>query len=498
VLSLGVDVGTGSTRAVVLDPERGVLGRAGAGYPVATPRPGWAEQDPRGWWTAAGAAIRGALRDAGTAASQVGAVAVSGQGAALVLLDADGVPVRPALIHLDQRSAEQADRLAAGPYGAALRAASGNAVGAWNLAAKLLWLRAHEPGTLRRAATVTSAAGYLLRRLTGRCVQSVSDAGISDLFDLAGRCWSARLTELLELPAALLPDLAEATDPLGTLTPEAATDTGLAAGTLVRAGGEDTSSAALAAGVLTAGEAYLSLGTAGVVGVAVPAGSAADPRLLSFPHVRRGLDLLSGSMSSAGAAVTWWSSITGTAPAELLAEAETGADDVTFVPYLAGELHPVNDPAARGVFAGLSLATDRAAMTRALVAGSAAAIAHNLAVAREAGAEPTRLLATGRPTLSRLWMQEVADATGLPVSVTADDGAALGDALIAAAATDSDLAQLAARHRRIVRDYDPAPDRYPAAYARRARIARLYRASADPATPEASDDNEATDDSEEQ
>lgn len=471
--TLGVDIGTGSAKAVLFDPERGVLGRGSGDYPVATPRPGYAEQDPEHWWAGAITAIRAA-----TAGTPVDAVAVSGQGAAVVLADSAGAPVRPALIHLDQRADREAEALRANGFAAAVRRASGNDVGSWNVAAKLRWLRAHEPAALAGTHRVTSAAGFVLARLTGRYVQSASDAGISDLFDLTDRGWSRGLAEELGIDPVLLPAVAEACEDVGCVRSSAADATGLTTTTRVRAGGEDTSSAALAAGVLAAGEAYLSLGTAGVVGVAVPAGATDEPRLLSFPHVREGLDLLSGSMTSAGAALRWWSDVTGRPVADLLAEA-AGADagQVTFVPYLAGELHPVNDPHARGILAGLSLATGRAELTRGILAGAAAAVAHNLDVCSSAGAPATLLSATGRPTSSPAWMREIADATGVPVEVVGDDGAAVGDALIAAASSDAELADLVRAHRHVSARYEPDPAAFAPAADRRAAIARLYRAS---------------------
>ena len=479
---IGVDVGTGSAKAVVFEPSRGVLGRGAAGYPVDTPRPGWAEQDPRQWWSGVARAIRAAVADAGVAPRDVDALAVSGQGAAVVLVDERGEPLRPALIHLDQRAAREAEALAGAEFGRVVRRVSGNAVGAWNAGAKLVWLRGHEPDRVDHASGVTSAAGFVLRRLTGRLVQSTSDAGISDLFDMRSRDWARELVDAVQLRAEQLPEVAPATAEVGRLAPAAAAATGLPESVRVLAGGEDTSSAALAAGVVAVGEAYLSLGTAGVVGVAVDGGTTDEPRLLSFPHVRERIDLLSGSMSSAGGALTWWSGVTDRSPAELLAEAEAepgrGAQsDVAFLPYLAGELHPINDPDARGLFSGLSLASSRADMTRAIVEGSASAVAHNVEVASTAGGPPQRLSATGGPTRSALWMQAVSDATGLPVEVVGDDGAAVGDAMIAASRTDADLEQIARAHRHVSQRYEPDADRMTRAVARRAATSRLYEAS---------------------
>lgn len=456
--TLGLDIGTGSAKAVAFEVERGVLSSGAASYGMSTPRPGWAEQDPADWWQAALDAIESAGRD-------TEAIAVSGQGAALVLLDAQGVPVRPALIHLDSRAADEAAELAASPVGKAVRVANGNRIGAWNTAAKLTWVRRHEPALWQRVSHITTAAGYVLWRLTGEHVVSASDAGISDLFELSSRSWSASVLEALELPIEMLPRIAEAVVLVGNWR-----------GMRVVAGGEDTSSAALAAGVVRAGEGFVSLGTAGVAGLAIERGSPPEPRLLTFPHVRPDLDIRSGSMTSAGAAVEWCAGLAGTDAATLLREAEdvpAGADGVIFVPYLAGELHPIDDPAARGAFSGLSLSTTRAVLGRAIVEGSAGAIAHNLDVA----GVPTRLVATGGPTRSRAWMQSVADAVGVPVDVVSDLCAPVGDAILAACDDDRDIPPLVARHRAVSASYAPDPDAHESAVRRRAMVRTLYEAT---------------------
>ena len=472
-LAIGLDVGTSSVTAVLFDPERGVLARAGAAYDVDTPAPGWAEQDPRVWWSAAASALAQLDR------SGVTAVAVSAQGAALVLLDAAGQPVRPALIHLDSRAAS----VTLDPrVHAAVRSANGNAVGAWNVASKLAWIRRHEPDSLARTATVTSAAGSLLTWLTGRRIQSASDAGISDLFDRPARDWSAPVCRAAGVDSGLLPEVVAATTVVG----QARADLGLPPGTVVVAGGEDAPSAALAAGVIAPGDAFLSLGTAAVVGVATPRGAANDIRLLSYPHVRDKVDIMSGSMTGGGGALVWWSSVTGRPVGELLDEAaRTRSGEALFLPYLAGELHPVNDPQARAVFAGLSLATGRAELSRAIVDGTAAAIADNLDVVAEAGNPATVLSATGKPSRSAFWMQAVADAAGVAVESVEEEGAALGDAILALAETEEEIAALARAHRRVRDRRDPDPHAAEAHRERRARLAAFYatdRASRHPAS----------------
>ncbi|MFD0744840.1 FGGY-family carbohydrate kinase [Phytohabitans flavus] len=476
---LGVDVGTSSTKAVLFDPEAGVLGTGAGAHPVDTPHPGHAEQDPEDWYGSVRLAVRTALAVAGVPGDAVTALAVSGQGAALVALDEAGKPLRPAIIHLDQRAEAEAAALAQSPLGADIRRAHGAAVGAWNAGAKISWLRRHEPESAT-AATYTSASGFVLRRLTGQSWQSHSDAGISDLYDLAGRRWSPAALEALDLAPDRLPALAAGTSALGPLTPAAAADLGLRSRCAVVAGGEDTSSAALAAGVTGSARGFLSMGTAAVLGVALRRDLGGSTALLRFPHVLDGLDLLSGSTATVGAALAWLGDLLDRTPQELLdlaAAAPPGADGVDFLPHLAGSLHPVDDPAARGAFTGLSLASSPGALARAVAEGTAAAISDNLAAARDAGAEPDELAAVGGPTRSPLWCQAVADATGLPVALCGPDGAPLGDAFLAAAESDAEAAALAAAHVQIRRRYEPSPDGAEAATARRARLDRVYQAT---------------------
>jgi xylulokinase len=477
-LTVGLDAGTGSVKAILLDPDIGVIGRGNAGYPTALPNPDWAEQDPAQWWAAAAASVRQALAQAERSATDVTALAVSAMGGAVVYLDDRGTPLRPAMTNMDRRAAAQQRLLSEGPLALALERAGGNRVGVWNVAARTAWLREHEPDAYRATRVITSPAGYLLHQCTGALALAVSDAGIFDLFDLRQRTWSADACAALDIDMTLLPPAVSSLTRIGTLTPDAAAHLNLATACTVVAGGEDTSSAAFAAGANRDGTGYVSLGTAGVVGVVTTPGTPAQPRVLRFPHVLARHDLLSGSMSAAGAALTWLADLTAQAPADLAALAATvemGSGGVSFLPYLAGELHPVNDPHARALFAGLSVDTTAAHLARAVMEGSANAIAHNLEVIAEVATLPSVLRATGGPTDSAVWCQSIADATGVTVETVAPDGAPLGDAVLAAASTDAEAVELMARHVRVLRRYAPDPASSLAARERRRLTAALYQ-----------------------
>lgn len=475
-LLLGLDIGTTSAKAAIADIHGEALWTASAAYSYQTPRPGWAEQNPEDWWSAATAAVRSLLAQRPDARERIVAAAVSGQGVAAALLGADGKPLRPAILWLDVRCASQAGRLDR-EAGERIAQISGKRPAAYNVEPKLLWLKENEPDVFKSAWKSMTATAYVAYRLTGRPVMNYSDGGILLAYDLQKNQWSRELLDLVNLPASLYCDLAPCDQVIGKITPEAAAATGLSPETLVVAGGEDTSSAGLALGVATADDALLSLGSACTM--YIPAEHPAiDPRLLAFPHVIDGLTLVGGSMVGGGNTMDWIAravAAPGKArqddsrlPAEFLdeltreaASAPAGSGGVVFLPYLAGELQPVNDGFARGVFFGLSLATRRAELVRAVMEGTAFAIRHNLEVAASTGARPQRLAAVGGPARNEVWAQIMADVTELPIQVMEENGgAALGDAALAAKGAGliesfQPMIQAHARKRRLFRP-DPA------------------------------------------
>ncbi len=463
---LGIDVGTSSVKAVAAGPDGRVVASAGRGYPTAYPRPGWAEQSPEDWWQAVVAAVRELLSSDAVDPGAVAGIGVSGQGCAVALVGADGRVVRPAVIWMDSRSEAQCRALRECCAGAILDR-NGKQPAPYNADPALMWLLEHEPEAIDEAAVSLTTTGYVNYRLTGEAVTNVSDASILFAFDLRANRWSDELIEGFGLPRRLYPALAGCTEVIGRLGPDAAAALGLPRDVPVVGGGEDTSSAGLAMGVVEGGQTLLSLGTAGTVYVAQRE-LTVHPRLLAFRHVVDGLSLLGGSMGSVGGALAWLQETLGgdRGPEELVALAEgapVGAGGVLFLPYLTGELQPINDGNARGVFFGLSRATGVAELARAVLEGTAFAVAHNLAMAADIGVRVAELRAVGGPTRSPLWCQIIADVTGIPVSVMEGDaGAPLGDALLAAAGVQGhgDAAPAAARAARPVRTFAPGGARH--------------------------------------
>jgi xylulokinase len=432
-LILGIDVGTTSTKAVLADPFGHFFASATHSYSYSTPERGQAEQDPEDWWNAVCVTTRELLATYPEAGSRLRAIGVSGQGVAAVVLAQNRKPLRNAILWIDTRSAPQAAQLYE-EHGKRLAAISGKQPAAYNVEPKLLWLRQHEPATWNRIWKVMTTTAYVTFRLTGNAVMNHSDGGILLSYDLVERCWSQEALACMGLPAGIFCELAACHEVIGAITPEAAAQSGLPPGLPVIAGGEDTSSAGLAMGVVSGDDVQLSMGSASTLYVPIQR-PPADSNLLAFPHVIDGLTLLGGSMVAGGQAVDWLLKAVNGALDELTdraAHVEPGSDGLIFLPYLAGELQPINDGFARGVFFGLSLQTAKEHLFRAVLEGTAFAIAHNLSFARQAGASPTQIFAVGGPVRNDLWCQIISDVTGLPIHAMDDKGgAALGDAILA-------------------------------------------------------------------
>jgi xylulokinase len=434
-LLLGIDAGTSNIKAVLCAPDGRITRRAQQAYATHHLQPGWVEQNPDDWWQGTVAVVREVMREVDPA--RVAGVGVSGQGCAVTLIDERGGIVRPALIWMDTRSEAQCETLRQRCATDILRI-NGKQPAPYNADPKLMWLAQHEPDALNAARHSLTTTAYLNYRLTGAAVMNKSDASILFAFDLQRETWSVELIEAFGLPARLYPAVVDCGTIIGGVTPESARALGLRAGTPVIAGGEDTSSAGLALGIAGGGETYLSLGTAGTV-YAVASQARVHPDLLTFLHVLPGAALIGGSMIAAGAALDWCRQLfpgdtSFEALTRLAAAAEAGSGGAIFLPYLSGELQPINDGCARGVFFGLNFGTRQAELVRATMEGVAFAIQHNLHVIRQLGIDVDGIRAVGSPARNGFWCQLIADVTGQVVEVTPENaGAPLGNALLCAA-----------------------------------------------------------------
>ena len=439
---LGIDVSTTATKAVLVD-ETGQVAAVGVEeYGFDAPRPGWSEQDPLLWWTAAQGAIRSALAGAGVSGEVVRAVGLTGQMHGAVLLDTSGEVVRPALLWNDQRTSAECDEIRVLVGAQRLVQLTGNDALTGFTAPKLLWVRRHEPQTWDRVAHLLLPKDYVRRCLTGAYATDTADASGTLLMDVAARTWSAEVVSSLALNPAILPTLHEGPDVTGVVSKSAADLTGLAAGTPVVAGGGDQAANAVGVGAVRAGVGALSLGTSGVVFVPTDR-PVVEPRgrVHAFCHALPDTWHVMGVMLSAAGSLRWYRDTVapGVEFGSLVAEAEAvpaGADGLRFLPYLTGERTPHADPTARGAFVGLTVRHGRAHLTRAVLEGVAFGLRDGWELMRAAGvALPEELRASGGGTRSPLWGQIVADVLGVRLRTTQTaEGAAYGAAILAGVA----------------------------------------------------------------
>jgi xylulokinase len=444
---IGLDVGTSGVKGIAIDGDGAVLAVAEEPYPLSTPHPGWAEQDPEDWWRAS-QAVLARLPD--------GPIGLSGQMHGLVVLDEADRVLRPAILWNDQRTGVECAEIEERVGLERLIALTGNRALTGFTAPKLLWLRRHEPDTYAQIRRILLPKDYVRLRLTGEHAIDAADASGTLLFDVANRRWSTEVCGALEIPLEWLPEAHEST---------------------AIAGAGDQAAAALGVGIASPGPVSVVLGTSGVIFTALPSYSPdAQARVHTFCHAVPATWHAMGVMLSAAGSAAWLRHALGASYGELDAEAERwqpGAEGVLFAPYLAGERTPYPDPDARGAFIGLSLRHDRGALWRAMLEGVAFGLRDSLELLRERGARPAVGRVSGGGARSELWLRIVASALQLPLErMETDEGSAFGAALLAGvrSGTFADADQAVTRCVRVrarvepVWDYDEAYRRFRSLY----------------------------------
>ena len=435
--TLGIDLGTSGIKALLLDGER-VLGTAHAGLASSRPRPSWSEQDPEDWWTAACACLDTLAAEHPKALRAVRAIGLAGQMHGATLVDGDGRVLRPCMLWNDGRSAPQCAQLeAAAP---ALRTITGNAAMPGFTAPKLLWVRQHEPHVFARIRRVLLPKAWLRSRLCGEAIEDMSDASGTLWLDVARRRWSGELLAACGLDESQMPRLVEGTMPAGELRAPWVERWGFEHVPVIAGGAGDNAAGAVALGAVDDGDAFVSLGTSGVLWVTTAHHAPAPERgVHAFCHAVPRTWHQMGVLLSAAAALAWWAACTGRDEQQLLGELPARADAPApcwFLPYLSGERTPHNDAAVRGAFVQLGGATSRPQMTQAVLEG----VAHAFRDARDALASAgTRLLAAdliGGGARSDLWCDVLASMLDIPMRRVDDasHGPALGAARLARAA----------------------------------------------------------------
>jgi xylulokinase len=438
-LFLGVDVSTTGSKALLVDAAGVVVSSATTPHTLSTPRPLWSEQDPQEWWRATAASIRAALDGAGATGADVAAVGPTGQMHGLVLLDAAGAVLRPAILWNDQRTAEQCDEIRARVGRERLIRVTGNDALTGFTAPKILWVREHEPEVYASAEHMLLPKDYARYCLIGEYAMDKADGSGTLLFDLAARDWSDEVLAALEIPRAWLPPTFEGPEVTGRVTPQAAELTGLAPGTPVMAGGGDQSAQAVGVGAVEPGTVAVTLGTSGVV-FAPTAAPLVEPegRLHAFCHALPNRWHLMGVMLSAAGSLQWYrDTLAPDVPFDALvgeaAEAPAGSEGLLFLPYLTGERTPYPDPLARGAWVGLTIRHRRAHLTRAVLEGVAFGLRDNFELLHQAGLRDVeRVLVSGGGARSELWLRILATVLGVELIRDAPtEGAAYGAALLA-------------------------------------------------------------------
>ena len=441
---LGIDVGTGGTRALVIDESGRVIASATEEHRAfASPRIGWAEQDPRDWWRACGVAVPKALAEGHLRPDQIGCVGLSGQMHGAVLLDEQARVVRPALIWCDVRTEKQSRDLTAQIGSERLIQLTCNPALANFTLTKCLWVRENEAENWSRVRSLMLPKDYVRFELTGERATDVSDASGTLLLDVAHRRWSKEILELVQIDESVLPSLYESPEICGQISAAGAAATGLRTGTPVVAGGGDQAMGSIGIGVVSPGTVSATIGTSGVV-LAATDGPALDPkgRLHTFCHGLPGRWLVMGVTQAAGLSLRWFRDQFGAGADHQLesyekltaeaANAPPGCDGLLWAPYLMGERTPHLDPAARGVLVGLTASHTRAHVIRAILEGVAFSLRDTFTIFREIGVPVKTIRLGGGGARSALWRQIQADVYGQPVeTVEAEEGAAYGAAIVA-------------------------------------------------------------------
>lgn len=471
---MGLDVGTTGAKALLIDEFGEVVASAIAEYPMYTPHPQWAEQNPEDWWQASVESIRQVLAQSGADPVQVAGLGLTGQMHGLVLLDGDGAVLRPCIMWNDQRTGAQCASITEKVGASRVLQLTGNPVLPGFTAPKIVWVREHEPQVYDRAAKVLLPKDYIRYRLTGEFATEVSGASGTSLFDVGQRKWSGEMLDALEIPADWLPECFESPVVSGQISQATAQATGLRAGTPVAGGGGDQAAQAVGSGIVETGLVSVTVGTSGVVFASTDEFKVEpEGRLHAFCHAVPGKWHLMGVMLSAGGSFRWYrdtlghmekdlAGLLGKDPYELLtaeaAQAPAGCEGLIFLPYLTGERTPYADPNARGVFMGLTLRHDRRHLCRAVLEGVAYGLRDSLELMKALGLDIHQIRASGGGARSDLWRQILADVFDTElVVINVTEGAAYGAALLAGvgAGVYVDVAEACGQAVRVVSRTEP-------------------------------------------
>ena len=445
---IGIDLGTSGTKTVLFDEKGQTVASSTVEYPLIQPQNGWAEQEPELWWEACIRTLKQVMEVSRVDPGEIAGIGLSGQMHGLVLLDSNGEVLRNSILWCDGRTSAECAEITEIIGTRRLIEITANPALTGFTAGKVLWVRKNEPELYSKARHILLPKDYLRYKLCGVFATEVSDASGMNLLDVPARTWSTEVLEALNIDSSLMPQMYESCDITGYITENAASLTGLRAGTPVVGGAGDNAAAAIGTGVVESGKAFITIGTSGVI-FAHSSEVKIDPlgRVHTFCAAVPGAWTVMSCTLSAGGSLQWFrnnfcdaerkaADDAGLDVYDLLSQqAEkipVGANRLLFLPYIMGERSPILDPDSRGVFFGLSGMHTRACMVRAIMEGVAYSQRDCLDVFREQGVPFTQMTATGGGGRSPFWRQMLADVLDCPIATVSNkEGAALGAAILA-------------------------------------------------------------------
>jgi D-xylulose kinase len=447
-LVLAVDAGTTGVRSMVFETSGNPVGRAYEEFESLYPSPSWVEQDAELWWETTCSTINQAMKTGGLSPEKIVGVSVTNQRETVVPVDANGLPLRRAIVWQDRRTVSECDWIRNTISPERIYEITGLTVDPYFTAPKLLWIQKNEPEVFRKTDRFLLVHDFIIYRLTGRHITDYSNASRTMLFDINEGVWSDTLLEQMDIPEEKLPEPVQSGAQIGEISEHAASETGLKAGTPVVAGGGDQQCAALGVGVVTGGSIKCTTGT-GTFMLVFSKEARRDPkrRVLCSRHVVPEAFVVEASMFTTGSALRWFRDNLGTEecaiaeeegidPYDVMTEEASsvpaGSEGVIHIPHFAGAGAPHWNPHARGIFGGLALGHRRNHLLRAILEGVAYEIRSNLEVVRDIGLPVSEMRVTGGAARSEVWMQIQSDVLNIPIIRTEmEEATSLGAAILA-------------------------------------------------------------------
>ncbi|MGF9911771.1 xylulokinase [Paenibacillus ehimensis] len=463
---IGIDLGTGSVKALLVDQEGKVRCESSRSYPLLHEQPGFSEQEPEAWVDQTVECLRALVRESGVEPKEIEGISFSGQMHGLVLLDEQGNVLRPAILWNDTRTTAQC-RAIESKLGPKLYQITKNAALEGFTLPKIIWVQEHEPEVWGKAAVFLLPKDYLRYRLTGKLHMDISDAAGTLLLDVMRKQWSREICDTFGIDMSLCPPLAESLDFVGCLLPEIASRTGLAPDTKVYAGGADNACGAVGAGILRKGDALCSIGTSGVILSYEDREKDFTGNIHFFNHSQPDGYYAMGVTLAAGYSLDWLKKTIAAGESyedflSKVSEAPAGAGGLLFTPYLVGERTPHADSVIRGSFIGLDGSQRREHLVRAVMEGITFSLHESVELFRGAGVEVGKIVSIGGGAKNDVWLQMQADIFQAPVvKLNNEQGPALGAAMLAAVGCGwfDSIAECADRFVGYDRQFEPDPKR---------------------------------------